>query len=293
MQSRRNKNSDAQDDAARLVRNAQDDAARLVRNAQDDAARLVRNAQDDAARLVRNAPDENEHEQDDEAPVQLNGKAALKKDKIYTIGEMSARLAHDLQNPLTIIKNTVDLLRLNQPNADEKIIEGHERIDRAASRMSQIIREVLDYVRTSDLMMEKTSLTDLLKNVSSGLDIPSRIKIIFPVEDVDVYGDVKQLETVFSNLILNASQAISGNGRIMIQAAEIDDETVIDIIDNGHGIEKETIPKIFEPLFTTKQHGTGLGLASCKSIIEAHGGTIECSSILNKGTVFTVRLPKS
>ncbi len=271
MQSRRNKNSDAQ----------------------DDAARLVRNAQDDAARLVRNAPDENEHEQDDEAPVQLNGKAALKKDKIYTIGEMSARLAHDLQNPLTIIKNTVDLLRLNQPNADEKIIEGHERIDRAASRMSQIIREVLDYVRTSDLMMEKTSLTDLLKNVSSGLDIPSRIKIIFPVEDVDVYGDVKQLETVFSNLILNASQAISGNGRIMIQAAEIDDETVIDIIDNGHGIEKETIPKIFEPLFTTKQHGTGLGLASCKSIIEAHGGTIECSSILNKGTVFTVRLPKS
>jgi signal transduction histidine kinase len=158
--------------------------------------------------------------------------------------------------------------------------------------MSQIIKEVLDYVRTSEIMMEKTSLIELLKTVASGLDIPDRIKLILPAEDVVVYGDVKQLETVFANLILNAIQAISGSGRIMIQAAEIDDETVIDVIDNGHGIEKENIPKIFEPLFTTKQHGTGLGLASCKSIVESHSGTIECSSIVNKGTVFTIRFPK-
>jgi two-component system sensor histidine kinase HydH len=205
---------------------------------------------------------------------------------------MSSRLAHDLQNPLTIIKNTIELLKLNQPGLDEKTAENYERIDRAASRMSQIIREVLDYVRTSELMMEKTSLVELLKTVTSGLDIPDRIKIIFPVEDVVVYGDVKQLETVFANLILNAIQAINGSGRIMIQAAEIDDQTVIDVIDNGHGIEKENIPRIFEPLFTTKQHGTGLGLASCKSIVESHGGTIECSSIVNKGTVFTIRFPK-
>jgi two-component system sensor histidine kinase HydH len=291
MHPRRDRRSDGQDDAARIVRNAQDDAARIVRNAQDDAARIVRNAQDDAARIVRNAQDD-EGGQGDDFPSESNGKAALKKDKMHTIGEMASRLAHDLQNPLTIIKNTIELLKLNQPTADEKTVENFDRIDRAASRMSQIIKEVLDYVRTSEIMMEKTSLIELLKTVASGLDIPDRIKLILPAEDVVVYGDVKQLETVFANLILNAIQAISGSGRIMIQAAEIDDETVIDVIDNGHGIEKENIPKIFEPLFTTKQHGTGLGLASCKSIVESHSGTIECSSIVNKGTVFTIRFPK-
>jgi two-component system sensor histidine kinase HydH len=159
--------------------------------------------------------------------------------------------------------------------------------------MSQIIRGVLDYVRTSESLMERTSVTGLLKTVVSGLQVPDNVRIIFPTEDTDIYGDVKQLETVFSNLILNAIQAVNGNGRIMIQASEIGSETVIDIIDNGHGIEKENLPKIFEPLFTTKQNGTGLGLASCKSIIEKHGGTIECSSIVNKGTVFTIRFPKS
>ncbi|MGI0004257.1 MAG: sensor histidine kinase, partial [Candidatus Nitrosotenuis sp.] len=175
---------------------------------------------------------------------------------------------------------------------DKTAAENYERIDRAASRMSQIIQGVLDYVRTSDSMMERASLVSLLKTVTGGLQVPADIRIILPGEDVGVYGDTKQLETVFSNLILNAIQAIDGNGKIMIQAAEIGGETVIDVIDNGHGIGKENIPKIFEPLFTTKQHGTGLGLASCKSIIETHGGTIECSSILNKGTVFTIRFPK-
>jgi two-component system sensor histidine kinase HydH len=313
MQSRQSKNnSNAQDDAARLVRNAQDDAARLVRNAQDDAARLVRNAQDDAARLVRNAQDDASRmlnsSQDDELSfrdlqkntksyerevlAQTNGKAELKKDKLYTIGEMSSKLAHDLQNPLTIIKNTMEFLKQNQPAQDSKTAENYERIDRAVDRMAQLIRDVLDYVRTSDRMMEKASLTNLLKTVLAGLRVPDGIKIILPSDDVEIFGDIKQLETVFSNLIVNAIQAIDGKGRIMIQASETGGNTVIDIIDNGRGIEKENLQRIFEPLFTTKQDGTGLGLASCKSIIETHGGTIECSSIVGKGTVFTIRFPK-
>ena len=303
MRPRHNKNSNAQEDAARLVRNAQDeanrllknsqdDAARLVRNAQDDAARLVRNAQDDAARLVRNAQDDDEYEPDAVMPAPLTGGAELKKDKIYTIGEMSSRLVHDLQNPLTIIKNTVEMLKLNPPGSDAKTKENYERIDRAVERMSQIIHDVLDYVRITDRLMEKTSIISLLKSVIGGMRIPTDIKIILPSEDMEIYGDVKQLETVFSNLIVNAIQAIDGKGRVMIQAAEIDGEKVIDVIDNGRGIEKENVSKIFEPLFTTKQNGTGLGLASCKSIIETHGGTIECSSLLNKGTVFTIRFPK-
>jgi len=291
MPPRRNNNSNAQDDAARMIRNAQDDAARMIRNAQDDAARMIRNAQDDAARMIRNFPEAEERELNEKMPITEN--AALKKDKMYTIGEMSSRLAHDLQNPLTIIKNTVEILKQSQPNPDKATAESYERVDRAVSRMSQIVRDVLDYVRTSEGLMERTSVVRLLKTVASSLQVPDCIRMVFPTEDTDVYGDVKQLETVFSNLILNSIQAIDGNGKIMIQASDISGETVIEVIDNGSGIEKENIPKIFEPLFTTKPHGTGLGLASCKSIIEAHGGTIDCTSIVGKGTAFTIKLPKS
>ncbi len=260
-------------------------------NAQDDAARMIRNAQDDAARMIRNFPEAEERELNEKMPITEN--AALKKDKMYTIGEMSSRLAHDLQNPLTIIKNTVEILKQSQPNPDKATAESYERVDRAVSRMSQIVRDVLDYVRTSEGLMERTSVVRLLKTVASSLQVPDCIRMVFPTEDTDVYGDVKQLETVFSNLILNSIQAIDGNGKIMIQASDISGETVIEVIDNGSGIEKENIPKIFEPLFTTKPHGTGLGLASCKSIIEAHGGTIDCTSIVGKGTAFTIKLPKS
>lgn len=272
----------AQEDAERLLRHAKEDAERLLKNAQEDVERLLRHAREDAGRLVQDQGPE------EAAPPNVS----IKKDKLYTIGEMSSRLAHDLQNPLTIIKNTIELLNLKNPNPDKKTKESYDRIERAANKMSQQIHDVLDYVRTSNLVMEKTSILTLLKDTISGLSIPANAKIILPDQNVDVYGDAKQLEIVFSNLILNAVQSRDDGGRVMIQASEIDDYTIIDVIDNGRGIEKEHLPRIFEPLFTTKPGGTGLGLASCKSIIENHGGTIECSSIVNKGTVFTIRLPK-
>ena len=258
---------------------------RILRNAQEDAERLLRHAQEDAQRIDCD-------QQDNVEKKEFIPNNMIKKDKMHTIGEMSSRLAHDLQNPLTIIKNTIELLNLKNPNRDKATKESYDRIVRSATKMSEQIRDVLDFVRTSNLIMEKTSILDLLKNVIKDLAMPKHSKIILPDRDVDVYGDAKQLETVFSNLILNAIQAKDNEGKVMVQASEIDDYTVIDVIDNGHGITKENLPRIFEPLFTTKPGGTGLGLASVKTIIESHGGTIECSSIVNKGTVFTIRLPK-
>lgn len=159
--------------------------------------------------------------------------------------------------------------------------------------MMQQIREVLDFVRTADLMREDVSVVKLLKTVIDDIDAPKRIQVILPDQDARIYVDVKQMQTVFSNLILNAIQAIEDRGKIMIQVLDSDKDTVIEIIDNGHGIEKDNLDHIFEPLFTTKQNGTGLGLASCKAVIENHDGTIDCSSIVNKGTAFTIRLPKA
>jgi two-component system sensor histidine kinase HydH len=218
--------------------------------------------------------------------------SAIRKNKLYAIGELSSRLTHDLQNPLAVIKNTLEVLRLRDSKLDEKTKENYDRMERAVTRMMQQIREVLDFVRTADLMREDVSVVKLLKTVIDDIDAPKRIQMILPDQDARIYVDVKQMQTVFSNLILNAIQAIEDKGKIMIQVLDSDKDTVIEIIDNGQGIEKDNLDHIFEPLFTTKQNGTGLGLASCKAVIENHDGTIDCSSIVNKGTAFTIRLPK-
>src|SRR5574338_1669413 len=244
-----------QEDATRLWKNAQEDATRLWKNAQEDATRLWKNAQEDAVELLRESPPISEN-QEKPAPIKIT---SVKTDKMHTIGEMSSKLAHDLQNPLTIIKNTLEILKIKHPDMDQKTRENYDRIERAATKMSQQIRDVLDYVRTSDLMLQKTSLQKLLKIVIDGLQIPSTVKIILPTEDVQIYCDTKQMETVFVNLITNAIQATNGKGRIMIQASEFDNSTIIDVVDNGKGIEAANLERIFEPLFTTRQDGTGLG----------------------------------
>ena len=188
--------------------------------------------------------------------------------------------------------NTAEILKLKNPDADEKTKENYERIEQAATKMSEQIRDVLNFVRTSEPIMEKTSILSIRQDTINGLSIPTNSKIILPDQDIEVHGDAKQLETVFSNLILNAVQATEDGGKVMVQVTQTDSHTIIDVVDNGHGIEKQNLVKIFDPLFTTKRGGTGLGLSSCKGIIENHGGSIECSSIAGKGTVFTITLPR-
>lgn len=277
-------------DIDRLLANAQEDAERILRHAREDAQRLLKNAQEDAERTLRHAQEDAQRLEIQEA--ELPKPSPLKKDKMHIIGEMSSRLAHDLQNPLTVIRNTIEILKLKNPDIDKKTKENYERIERAATKMSEQIRDVLNFVRTSEPIMEKTSISTILQDTVNGLSIPDDSKIILPDQDVEIYGDAKQLETVFSNLILNAIQATEDGGKVMIQVTQTDSHTVIDVVDNGVGIEKQNLAKIFDPLFTTKRGGTGLGLPSCKGIIENHGGTIECSSIVGKGTVFTITLPR-
>ncbi|HSA98610.1 MAG TPA: HAMP domain-containing sensor histidine kinase [Candidatus Nitrosotenuis sp.] len=261
---------------------APDDAARLIKNAQEEAARLIKNAQEEA----RGSPRIEKRAFSDEMHV-------IRKNKLYTIGELSSRLAHDLQNPLAIIKNTLEILRLRDPKLDAKTEENYDRIDRAVTRMQQQINDVLDFVRTGYLIRGEISVCELLKTVVEDMDVPKEILITLPSQDAKIFVDLKQMQTVFANLVLNAIQAIDGKGKISIQLFDSDNDVVIEVIDDGHGIKKEDLQHIFEPLFTTKQSGTGLGLASCKAVIESHGGTISCTSIVGKGTVFTIKLPKA
>ncbi|MGQ0771533.1 MAG: sensor histidine kinase [Nitrososphaerota archaeon] len=220
----------------------------------------------------------------------------LKVERLSAIGQLSARIAHDLRNPLNVIQNTSKILRIRlEKHLDDKSSEQWSRLDRAVYRMSHQLEDVMDYVRMPQLKKKNYSLSMILQDAIERIDIPPTITVHPPQKDCVVFCDPEKLEIVFVNLLVNSVQAIeSQGGKITIDISE--DKTdnnfvIISVADTGVGIPEEILCKIFEPLFTTKQVGTGLGLSSCKSIVEQHGGTINASSVVGKGTIFALKIP--
>lgn len=213
-----------------------------------------------------------------------------KTERVYAIGELAARLAHDLRNPLSVIRNSLAIIRHKYETKPE-VASSFDRIDRSVFRMTHQIDNVMDFVSTKSLRLEMISLRRILLSTVEKLDFTDEIKISLPENDVMTMCDFNSMEVVFENLLLNAKQAIKGPGIINVRLIEEGNFVKIEIEDTGKGIPDDVLPKIFDPLFTTKQEGTGLGLPSCKNIVEQHGGTIEVRTGVGKGTTFTVKLP--
>ncbi|MGI0003747.1 MAG: sensor histidine kinase [Candidatus Nitrosotenuis sp.] len=218
-----------------------------------------------------------------------------KVERFSTIGQMSAKIAHDLRNPLNVIQNSSEILKIGlEDRLDEKSQDQWERLDRAIYRMSHQLEDVMDYVRLPQLKKKNYPLSMILHDAIGRIIIPSKITIYHPLQDRVVFCDLEKIETVFVNLLVNAIQAIEEKeGKITIEiSSDVDEKfAIITITDTGIGIPGEFLDKIFEPLFTTKRVGTGLGLSSCKSIVEQHGGTIAASSVLGSGSRFTIKIP--
>lgn len=213
----------------------------------------------------------------------------VKNARLYAIGELSSRLAHDLKNPLTVISALVDLMeRRNQNTLSDKDKEDFKQLRLASDRIKHQIDNVLDFVRNTPMKKEKVPISKIITNSLKSIIIPEKIIINKPTEDFEVVCDPFKIEIVFVNLIKNAIQAVNGDGTITIKTTKEKNCINIDFIDSGPGIPDEVLPEIFEPLFTTKQEGTGLGLVSCKTIVEQHGGTIK---VKNNPTIFSVVLP--
>lgn len=226
--------------------------------------------------------------------VKLKTEQLLKTEKLTTIGELSARIAHDMRNPLSIIKNTAEIIKTSHKNMDSNTKEQWSRHERAIYRISHQVDDVLDYVKDAPIKKKSAKISVILHDTLERIEIPDKIKINLPKIDATISCDSEKLEVVFVNLIMNAIQAIENKkGEVYINIAdEPDDIILISIKDSGPGIPKKLISKIFDPLFTTRQIGTGLGLPSCKNIIEKHGGSIDVVSPKGKGATFLVRLSK-
>ncbi|WP_379132756.1 nitrogen regulation protein NR(II) [Paenibacillus sp. sgz500958] len=224
---------------------------------------------------------------------------AYQNDNLAMLGKLSASIAHEIRNPLTAIRGFIQLLRphLQQLGKEEysKIILAE--IDRA----NDIIHEFLasskptapqiGIIRVSVLLREAVLLTES-EALMKGCEIHLRT---FP-DDLTIAVDIKQMKQVILNLIRNAMEAIAEredhyNGRVELGARREGAEVRIFISDNGRGMDMCTLDRLFNPFFTTKENGTGLGLSVCDRIVKNHGGKINVSSRLNEGTSFTISLP--
>lgn len=212
----------------------------------------------------------------------------IKNERLAAIGELAASMAHDMKNPLGTIRTGMDIIKRND-KLNPEIESVIQRMDRAVSRMSHQVEDVLNYVRRTPLSIKPVSLKTIIRSSLASIEIPKTIQLDIGNGDITINCDEKKMEVVFINLILNSIQAIGQDeGKISIRIRQTDKKTIIEIEDSGSGIPEKIISDVFKPLVTTKQKGTGLGLASCKNIIEQHGGTI---TFRNNPTVFTITLP--
>ncbi|QLH05845.1 ATP-binding protein [Nitrosopumilus ureiphilus] len=217
-----------------------------------------------------------------------NEKKLLKNERSVAIGELSARLAHDLRNPLSVLKTSLENIKLAYGEKNN-LVQSYKRMDNAIERMTHQLEEVMDFVREKPITLTSNSLFDILDSSINALNVPESVKITYPKDDLTINCDPHLMSTVFLNIILNGIQAIDEKGQIDISASQDDDSLKIIFTNSGSPIPPEILSKIFDPLFTTKQKGTGLGLASCKTIVESHGGSIRVN---NNPTSFKIILPK-
>ena len=223
-----------------------------------------------------------------EKQVELKTDALIKSQKMAIIGELTSRLAHDLRNPLSVIKTAHGIMK-EKPKMDVKQrLEYNARIDRALLRIIHLVNDVLGFVRITDLDLNEASVRSLIDSSIDSIDVPKQIEIIKPTDDFKINCDFRKLEAVLANLLTNSIQAIEKEGKIELRLSDNNDSIKLEIEDTGSGIPKSIMSKIFDPLFTTKTNGTGLGLAICKTIIEQHGGTI---TVKSNPTTFTIILP--
>lgn len=210
-------------------------------------------------------------------------------ERMSVIGELTGRLVHDLKNPLSVIKMENDMAKMRIDDADEKTKQSSKRIENSIESISNIINDVLDYVKKGKYSFKDVLISDIISEAIDMVSIPDKIKINLNLKEIKVSVDEIKLSLVFSNIISNAIESISDTGEITIRIDDVGDKIKIDFEDSGPGIDIKIIDNIFDPLFTTKSTGTGLGLVTCKKIIEDHAGEIK---VKNNPTTFTVILPK-
>ena len=219
----------------------------------------------------------------------------LRNEKLAAIGSLAAGVAHEINNPTAIIRGNVELLQmvlsLDAPGREEV-----EEILKQTERVSLITQNLLSFAHEQRIHPEQVMLGTLLDEILDQLSHQASMSEILVRKNMGnnlphIEGDRERLRQVFTNILLNAVQAMDGRGTLTLSASFNAREVQVRIEDTGPGLADDCREKIFNPFFTTKSNGTGLGLSVSYGIVQAHGGSIEVSSVAGQGAVFTVHLP--
>ena len=219
--------------------------------------------------------------------------ALIRSERLAAVGQFAAGVAHEIRNPLTSIKMTVQLLR----KAEEADVEALDLMLNELERLELCIDELLSFARPLSLACEESRVQDLLDDtlalLARQLD-HAHVEIVREYEDglPAAYIDRNKLKQVFVNLILNALQAMPRQGQLTVRARSLDDPARlrVEFCDTGAGIPADVADKVFDPFFTTRENGTGLGLALARAVVEEHGGDIGLTTGPH-GTTFWVQVP--
>jgi len=220
-------------------------------------------------------------------------------EKLSTLGEMAAVLAHEIRNPLGSIRGTAEILRDDYKPGDPKF-EFIEIQIKETERLNRVVEDFLRMARPQPAEMKDCPVRDELVTIATLVASDAKERGVSLVlepsnTDVIVQADGEKLRQAFLNIVINALQATPAGGSVIISTGMVMEANTplceIRFRDSGAGIDAEALGKIFEPFFTTKRDGTGLGLAITKKIIEGHGGTLSVESAVGKGTTVVVGLP--
>jgi len=222
--------------------------------------------------------------------------------RVSGLGRVAATIAHEFNNVLMGIQPFTEVIR--RRTEDEKILRAATQIATSVTRGKRVTEEILRFTQPAEPSLQEVTLGDWLRhlipelkslagrNVEIGMQLPDRL--------VAIRADPEQLQQVLTNLVLNARDAMSDGGRIVISVYDEESSglgpslaglVLLEISDNGSGMEADVLDRIFDPLFTTKRTGTGLGLAVAQQIIRRQGGSISAESTPGKGTTFHIVLP--
>ena len=219
----------------------------------------------------------------------------IQAERLATAGKMSASFAHEIRNPLSSMRMLSQMLIQKPETSDEQqkslqyILEEIERID-------NIVKGLMDFASPTKLNLEQQSLAPVLQSVLSlmeanlthhQIDLSLKLASDLP----DLHFDSDKIKQAFMNVVLNAMEAMPQGGTLTISTFQQNEKICIKVIDTGIGIPEDDIEHLFEPFFTRKSKGTGLGLANVKRIVEEHGGTVEIESVSGEGTTVSLWLP--
>ena len=217
----------------------------------------------------------------------------LKIERLAAIGETAAMVGHDLRNPLQGISAAAYNLKTQHFSPlDDEATQMIELIDKSVEYADGIINDLLDYSGEMRLKIRETTPRAVAKDALSRIKMPSNITISDLTKDEPkLKVDPAKIQRVFINMIENSIDAMPSGGRIIISSNESNSNLELKLADTGSGISEKVMEKLWKPLMTTKPKGLGLGLAICKRIVEAHGGSLSVESDVEHGTTFTLTLP--